>query len=200
MTKRRSDDPRASDPSPDEPAARLRGVDAIDEIGARLGGVAATLKSAFGALSNLADAVDEAARDGDGRIKATSEVRVRVGGVPVAPGSSARSSASARADAGRDTAEAMGPVRDPLVDVFDEDDAWVITAELPGVRDDQLSLHVTDAEVVFETLGPKRFRHVATLPDGVNAEGARHALRNGVLEIRFPKTGATPDQEGDSDE
>ncbi len=192
MTKRRSDDPSGRDPSADENTSGLRGADAIDEIGARLGGVAATLKSAFGALSNLADAVDEAARDSDGRIQATSEVRVRVGGVPVAPDHASTPPAGARA--AREAPETMGPVRDPLVDVFDEDDAWVITAELPGVREDQLSLHVTDTEVIFETLGPKRFRHVEPLPTGLATDQASHALRNGVLEIRFPKSAGSTDR------
>ncbi len=195
-------DPRDSDGSgraSDSP----KGAEAAEEIRNRLGGLANELNTALGAIADLIQNADKTGEtqgatttyeSPDGRIKASAGVQVRVGGL-AAPSSILRNTGAGAdtrpASAAKSTADAEAEApREPLVDIYDEADAWVLTAELPGVEADQLSLAITDEEVVLETLGARRFRHAAPLPAGVDAARATHQLRNGVLEIRLPKPGA----------
>lgn len=189
MTQRRDDD-------------GPKGADAAAEIRARLGGLANDLGDAVGAMADLVrTARDKAEAEGgtvtvespDGSVKASAGFSVRVAGAPLGGASTPSATSGAPADTERTSRGAspdVEPAREPMVDIYDEDEAWVLTAELPGVTADQLSLTTTDEELVLETIGARRFRYAAALPAGVDAARASHALRNGILEVRLPKTGA----------
>ncbi len=97
-----------------------------------------------------------------------------------------------------------GSWREPFVDIFDRGDSFVITAELPGVRREDIKVRVTDDTVYVEAQirrekelekeGAIRieryysgYRRVIRLPDEVVPEKARAKYNNGVLEITVPK-------------
>ena len=97
------------------------------------------------------------------------------------------------------------------VDVRDEDDQFVVTADLPGFEQDQISVEAQDrrlllrAESETETeeqdetyLRSERMhrtvqRHI-DLPEAVDAEAATAEYRNGVLTVTLPKA----EMEGES--
>ncbi len=75
--------------------------------------------------------------------------------------------------------------REPLVDVFEEAEAILIVAEVPGVAPDGLTLTVREGALEITGTGRARYHRLVTLPCTVTAAGMSHALRNGILEVRL---------------
>ncbi len=74
------------------------------------------------------------------------------------------------------------------VEVFDEIDAVVVTAELPGVAQDDIELRLEGGNLRICATGDRPFEATAELPAGVDpAAKPDMRLANGVLEIRMPK-------------
>lgn len=88
----------------------------------------------------------------------------------------------------------------PQVDIVERNGKMIISADLPGMTKDDVSVEITDDSVVIE--GERkyeheenkegvyrsersygRFRREIPLPEGVNAENATANFRNGVLEV-----------------
>jgi HSP20 family protein len=101
-----------------------------------------------------------------------------------------------------------GPISDvarlwtPPVDIEETEDAWIIEAELPGVRQEDVHVDVQDNELAItgeikerERTGILRrrtrktgeFEFRVTLPGQVDAERIDANLRDGVLTVRIPK-------------
>jgi HSP20 family protein len=74
-------------------------------------------------------------------------------------------------------------VREPLVDIFDEDSEVVITAELPGVLEDEIEGDV----MMIETEGERYYAKEILLPESVSAKSLKKSYNNGVLEVRIKK-------------
>ena len=92
----------------------------------------------------------------------------------------------------------------PRFDVKESKDAYVISADLPGLKDDQVEVSMSGNML---TIGGKReeetreesdtyfamersfgtFSRSFALPDGVDAEGVTAELKTGVLTVRIPK-------------
>ncbi len=98
----------------------------------------------------------------------------------------------------------------PRVDVRETEDAIRVSAELPGMREDDLDLKLTDdcltiaGEKQEEKSGEKdgfsytersfgSFRRDIPLPAGVDAEKVEATFKNGVLEITVPKSAEAKD-------
>ncbi len=92
----------------------------------------------------------------------------------------------------------------PSVDLKETDDAFVLTAELPGVGKDELDLTVAEDRVTLsgerrredEKKGENyhyrettygRFQRVVPLPDRILADKADARLKDGVLTLTLPK-------------
>ena len=79
-------------------------------------------------------------------------------------------------------------VREPIVDVFEEGDEIVITAELPGVAEENISVRFDGDMVIIETSGERRYAKETLLPAPVAGdEDVKRSYNNGVLEIRARK-------------
>lgn len=92
------------------------------------------------------------------------------------------------------------------VNVWEEDDAWLVEAELPGVAVDQLEISVINDELTIsversetETEGVayyRRERHrgplsrTVQLPTAVDVERVDASLVHGVLTVTLPKSEA----------
>jgi len=101
--------------------------------------------------------------------------------------------------------ERIGEVwREPFVDIFDTGEEIVITAELPGVRKEDIKVNVKEDTVYIEAQVKREqeieregavrieryysgYRRVIRLPAEVIPEKAKAKYNNGVLEIRIPK-------------
>lgn len=93
----------------------------------------------------------------------------------------------------------------PAVDLFEEKDEIVVKAELPGIDKDQIEVNVTDHQLTIKGEKKKEeeikekdyyrcersygsFLRTLELPKDVHADKVKAAFKNGVLEIRLPKT------------
>jgi HSP20 family protein len=90
----------------------------------------------------------------------------------------------------------------PPVDIEETDDAWIIEAEVPGARSEDVHVDVQDNELAItgeikqrERTGILRrrtrktgeFEFRVTLPGQVDPERIDANLRDGVLTVRIPK-------------
>jgi HSP20 family protein len=90
----------------------------------------------------------------------------------------------------------------PLVDIEEEDGAYVLEAELPGVKRSDVNIDVVGNELVItgeikerqrkgtvrrRTRRTGRFEYRVRLPDQVDAEKIEASLSEGVLTVRVPK-------------
>lgn len=87
---------------------------------------------------------------------------------------------------------AEGPVveevREPLVDVFEEESEIKVVAELPGIREDQLRIDVKeDILSLMAEDGGRKYSKDVLLPCAVDPAAMKSSCTNGVLEITLPK-------------
>lgn len=84
----------------------------------------------------------------------------------------------------------------PLVDVFENDDEFLLAADLPGVVNDSLRIDVDNEELLIEGRRPKDdrwghgFRRSFKVPAGTDFERVNAELKQGVLWLHLPKAAA----------
>jgi HSP20 family protein len=91
----------------------------------------------------------------------------------------------------------------PMVDIEERDDAYVIEAELPGVKRQDVNIELVGNELAItgeikererkgdvrrRTRRTGRFEYRVTLPNQVDAEKIEADLDQGVLTVRVPKS------------
>jgi HSP20 family protein len=91
----------------------------------------------------------------------------------------------------------------PMVDIEERDDAYVIEAELPGVKREDVNIELVGNELAItgeikerehkgavrrRTRRTGRFEYRVTLPNQVDAEKIEAGLDQGVLTVRVPKS------------
>ncbi|MCB9765078.1 MAG: Hsp20/alpha crystallin family protein [Alphaproteobacteria bacterium] len=90
------------------------------------------------------------------------------------------------------------------LDLFESDDAFLVIAEVPGVRaedlelsveKDTLSLSATTTEpepgrVVERQFAPVTWRRSLKLPDGIDAERITARFEDGLLRVDLPRSAA----------
>jgi HSP20 family protein len=81
----------------------------------------------------------------------------------------------------------VAEVREPLVDLFDEEQEIVIVAELPGVAEDEVHIEIEDDILSLETTGERKYAKEILLPEPVDAATLQKAYKNGILELRLKK-------------
>jgi HSP20 family protein len=79
-------------------------------------------------------------------------------------------------------------VREPMVDVFEEDDHLLVLAELPGIGNEDVRIDVKDDVLTISAeRGDKKYRKEVLLPRSVSKEKIQVSCNNGILEIKCPK-------------
>ena len=77
-------------------------------------------------------------------------------------------------------------VREPMVDVFDEEEHLLVLAELPGVSKEDVQIELQDDVLtIVAEHGDKKYRKEVLLPRAVPKEKMQVSCNNGVLEIRW---------------
>ncbi len=79
-------------------------------------------------------------------------------------------------------------VREPLIDVFDEEGEVVVAAELPGVSEDAIQIDIRGDVLALNSTGERRYTKEVLLPCPVDPAGMRRSFKNGLLELRLKKT------------
>ena len=90
----------------------------------------------------------------------------------------------------------------PPVDIEEQDNAYVIEAELPGVQKDDVNIELVANELMItgeikereregilrkRTRRIGRFEYLVRLPEQVDADKVEANLKDGVLSVRVPK-------------
>jgi HSP20 family protein len=100
----------------------------------------------------------------------------------------------------------------PVVDLYDEKDEIVVKAELPGMAKDEIEIDISDHQLTLKGEKKKEeeikeenyyrcersygsFTRVLDLPAAVQNDKVHASYKNGVLEIRLPKTEAAKKKE-----
>ena len=79
-------------------------------------------------------------------------------------------------------------VREPMVDVFDEEKYLLVLAELPGTSKEDVHIElVDDVLTIAAERGDKKYRKEVLLPRSVPKDKMQVNCNNGVLEIRWVK-------------
>jgi HSP20 family protein len=78
--------------------------------------------------------------------------------------------------------------REPIVDVFEEEDYLRVMAELPGVEENEISLNVEDNTLTISTdTSAKTYFKEVKLPTPVKKKAVEYSYRNGILEVKLMK-------------
>jgi HSP20 family protein len=103
-------------------------------------------------------------------------------------------------------------LRAPVVDLFEEKDDIVVKAELPGMEKNDIEVNLTDHTLTIKGEKKKEeeikeenyyrseraygsFVRTLELPREVHADKVKATFKNGVLEVRVPKTEAAKAKE-----
>jgi HSP20 family protein len=79
-------------------------------------------------------------------------------------------------------------VREPMVDVFEEDDHVLVVAELPGIGKEDVRIDVKDDVLtIIAERGDKKYRKEVLLPRSISRQQMQVSCNNGVLEIKCAK-------------
>ena len=98
-----------------------------------------------------------------------------------------------------------GEITAPVVDVYEEKDEVVVKAELPGLDKKDIEVNISDSELTLKGQKKKEeeiekenyyrrersygaFLRSVELPTDVQADKVKASFKNGVLEVRVPKT------------
>lgn len=99
-------------------------------------------------------------------------------------------------------------VPSPTVDIFEEGGDMVVKAEIPGISKEDLNVSITEDSLTIsgekkqeEKVEKKDYHRIERsygsfsrsfrLPDNVSGEKAKASFKDGILEIRLPKTKET---------
>ena len=97
----------------------------------------------------------------------------------------------------------------PPVDLYETSDAFVLTAEVPGLSRDQIDVHAEEGRVILRgervsgpggaavpceqyhrvERGHGRFSRAFVLPEPISVEDVTADLKDGLLTVNLPKAG-----------
>lgn len=78
--------------------------------------------------------------------------------------------------------------REPMVDLFDEQDHVLVVAEVPGITDEDVRVELHgDVLTLNAERGDKKYGKELVLPSSFPPDAMRVTCRNGVLEVRLEK-------------
>ncbi|MFA5252438.1 MAG: Hsp20/alpha crystallin family protein [Phycisphaerae bacterium] len=82
----------------------------------------------------------------------------------------------------------VGEVREPIIDVFDEDSHVLVIAELPGVSEDEIEIKV-DGDILHLTTSGSELVYAKEilLPIKIKANSMNTSYKNGIVKITFDK-------------
>jgi HSP20 family protein len=145
----------------------------------------------FKGLGNLIDLASKLSEEG-------YERRGEIGGLP--KGAKGVYGFNIRTLAGRPVIESFGniretakgpvveEVREPMVDVFDEEDRILVIAELPGVSESEIKVEVAgDILNLAASDRDRKYAREILLPGKAKSDSVKTSYNNGILEIILEK-------------
>lgn len=102
--------------------------------------------------------------------------------------------------------ERPAPVQTPAVDIYERKDALIVVADMPGVDEDSVDIHVEGQaltiegrvrpepiegyELAYSEYTPLSYRRSFTLSDAIDGTKIEATIKQGVLRIVLPKAEA----------
>jgi HSP20 family protein len=159
------------------------GVD-VAGIGGFLGGLGSLIEK----LGELSEKGEELKKSGefqskDGKMRGVYGFNIKVGlgdeGLKVEPfGNLGKDEKTGR--------PVVQEIREPLIDVFEEEDHVLVVAEMPGVSAGDIQVELQgDILTIAATKGEKKYRKEVLLPAAFTPDKMTHTCRNGVLEVKL---------------
>jgi HSP20 family protein len=173
------------------PAGQGHGREVKADLGFQLGGVLGKFGDVLEKLADLAQRGEELSNSGDLKLDPQGKVRGVYGfSVKTALGDRGEQEIKVepfgnirREPSGRTVVE---DVREPLVDVHEEEDYVLILAEIPGVSKKDVKLDLADDRLTISARrGEKRYRKEVPLPGTYLPENMRWDCANGILRIQL---------------
>jgi len=153
-----------------------------------------TLVEKLSELERRGERLERSGRIGgsDGKVRGSYDIEVRVG-----LGDEAAGESPSRRDDGEGKVTRsvpVQPIREPFVDVFEEEAGTVVVAQLPGVPCEEVVLELEEDILLIRADHEElRYRKELLLPRSFSQEEMKARCRNGVLEIRLAgEEGAAP--------
>jgi HSP20 family molecular chaperone IbpA len=76
----------------------------------------------------------------------------------------------------------------PAVDVYENDDEFLVLADLPGIPQNGADITLEHDRLLLEAKGAKRaFRREFTVPPSIDSEKVSASMKAGVLTVHLPK-------------
>ncbi len=86
---------------------------------------------------------------------------------------------------------AVDEVREPIVDVLDEGDYWLVVAELPGTAEEAVHWEIKDDILILSAESASRkYSKELVLPGRADEKRATGSYQNGILELKLWKQAA----------
>lgn len=91
----------------------------------------------------------------------------------------------------------------PATDIYERDDAIVLIADMPGVAESDVDIHLENhvltikgatsradqaGDVLYSEFLPGRYERAFTLSDDIDSEAIKARLKHGVLTVELPKS------------
>lgn len=127
-----------------------------------------------------------------GPVRAQAGIRVQMGGLGAARTDGPAATAKP-INPNRNTSQPQRPPRARALeyDIFEEQDAWIFTADMPGVGRDALRLDRDGTHLDLKTTGSRLFEARVDLGKPFDFDRIETRLHNGVLTLLIPKAEAT---------
>jgi len=76
--------------------------------------------------------------------------------------------------------------REPIVDIFEEEDHIRVMTELPGVKETEINLDIEDNTLTISTnTSARKYYKKIELPNPINKDAVESRFRNGILEVKL---------------
>ena len=76
----------------------------------------------------------------------------------------------------------------PAVDVYENNDEFLVLADLPGIPQNGAEVTLEHERLVLEAKGPTRaFRREFSVPPSIDSEKVSASMKAGVLTVHLPK-------------
>lgn len=79
--------------------------------------------------------------------------------------------------------------KEVIVDIVETKDGYLITADLPGLREEDISIEVRDNKLIIKGYGKYTYYKVIDLPEKASKEIIEKKYLNGVLTLKIKKKG-----------
>jgi len=76
----------------------------------------------------------------------------------------------------------------PAVDIYENEQAFLVRADIPGVEKDGMRVTLAAGELrIFGTTEGHEYRRRFAVPEGIDADAIEAGLTQGVLTVHLPK-------------